>query len=71
MSLKTMGLKAENVLDEIQLEYAGLSVEEVEIMRLFEGERGKKVVHKVCNIDLRHSSSTLFQSIKLGRSTDD
>ncbi|KAL6163620.1 hypothetical protein ACJQWK_10155 [Exserohilum turcicum] len=41
-----MGLKAENVLDEIQLEYAGLSVEEVEIMRLFEGERGKKVVHK-------------------------
>lgn len=48
MSAENMELKAENVFSETEPEYTGLNLEEIEIMRSFEGERGKKVVHKVC-----------------------
>lgn len=71
MSMENMQVKADNMPDETNPEYAGLSLEGIDITQSFESERGRKVVHKVCKIDLCPSASPLNQFVELSRSIDD
>ena len=65
MSTENMELKAENMLHETSPEYSELSLEEVKVMRLFEGERQRSWT---C---IPHPHSMFTQLISVDRPTTD